>query len=275
MTNDREPHPFFRGEPLILAHRGASAYAPDHTLTAFSRAIDDGADVLEVDAHVSADGHAVLHHSGELAENTEGEGPVRRHTLAALKELDAGYRWSPDGGRSFPYRGQGERIPTFAEALEVFPETRFNVDIKSRAAAPAVRRTIEVRQASDRVLLASWYSWRRWPIVRGYTGPRSATLDQMLAYMLLYWSRLDRLWAPPVDAVQVPERYYGIELVTPRLVRRLAEHGIRVHVWTVDDESDMRRLLEWGVQGLVTNRPDLAVRVRKRYLADRAAGKHL
>lgn len=258
---------FFRGEPLILAHRGASAYAPDHTLTAFRRALEQGADALEVDAHVSADGHAVLHHAGDLSENTEGSGAVHDYTLETLKRLDAGYRWSPDGGRTHPYRGAGERIPTLSEALEAFPAARFNVDIKERAAARAVRRAIDRHGAQERVLLASWYSWRRRPADRGYPGPRSITLDEMLRYMLLYWCRLDGLWAPDVDAVQIPERYYGLRLVTPRLIRRLGERGIRVHVWTVDDERDMERLLDWGVMGLVTNRPDVAERVRSHYLA--------
>jgi glycerophosphoryl diester phosphodiesterase len=262
---------FFEGEPLILAHRGASAYAPDHSLTAIRRALADGADAIEADVHVTADGHPVLHHGGDVSENTEARGPVHGYSLAELRALDAGHRWSPDGGATFPFRGRGERILTVAEALEAFPDARFSLDVKVHAAARPTRRVIDEHYAWDRVLLASWFSWRRRPALRGYPGARSITLDQMLAFMFLHWARLDALWTPPVDALQIPERYYGIPLMTPRLVRRAAAHGIRVHVWTVNDEADMVRLLSWGVKGLVTDRPDLAVRVRARYLAERGA----
>ncbi len=118
------------------------------------------------------------------------------------------------------------------------------------------------------MLLAGWYSWRRNPAGRGYAGPTSVALDEMLPFMILHWLRLDALWAPAVDAFQIPERHHGLRVVTPRLIRRAHRHGIRVHVWTVDDPDDMRRLLDWGADGLVTNRPDVAVRVRAGWQKD-------
>ncbi len=250
----------------MLAHRGASRYAPEHTLTAFQLALEQSADVIEVDSHLTSDGHPVLHHSGDLAETTDQTGRISDHTLDELRSVDAGHLWSSDDGRTHPYRGKGERIPSLAEALEAFPSARFNIDIKDRRAARAVRRVIDEHHASERVLIASWFTWRRAPALHAYTGPRSVTMDQMLPYMLLHWARLDALWVPKVDAFQIPERHFGLRVVTPRLVQRAHRNGLRVHVWTIDIEADMERLLDWGVDGIVTKKPDVAAQARARYL---------
>ena len=257
-------HSFFKGEPLILAHRGASAHAPDHTRAAIRLALDQGADVIECDVHVSRDGHPVLHHGGDLSENTDGSGPVGRYTLSELERFDAGYRFTADG-RNFPHRGRGHRILSLAEALAEFPQARFNIDLKERRAAAPALHAIDQHAASDRILLASFYSWRRAPALRGHTGPLSITQDQMIPFMLLHWAGLDSLWPLELDALQVPERHWGIRIVTPRLIRRAHDLGMRVHVWTVDDAKDMRRLLSWGVDGIVTKRPSLGVQVRERH----------
>ncbi|MHC4108508.1 MAG: glycerophosphodiester phosphodiesterase [Planctomycetota bacterium] len=256
------PHPYFTPGPMILAHRGASAYAPDHTLEALRLALDQGADAIEADVHLTRDGHAVLHHGGDVSENTEGSGKISSHTLSELQSFDAGYRFTPDSGITYPHRGKGHRVTTLAEALDAFPDARFNLDIKERRAAVVARRLIDEFGAHDRVLLASFYSWQRAPALRKYPGPRSITLDQMLGFMLLHWTRLDGLWGAGIDALQIPERYWGLRVVTPRLVERAHRLGMQVHVWTVDDEADMERLLGWGVDGIVTKRPDAAARVR-------------
>lgn len=255
-------HSYFHNEPMVLAHRGASAYAPDHTLEAIALALEQGADAIEVDVHLTRDGHPVLHHGGDLSENTEASGPLGRYSLAELREFDVGYRFTPDAGVSFPHRGKGHSVITLAEALEAFPGVRFNLDIKERRAARATRRVIDEKGAGDRVLLAAFYSWQRSPALRGYKGPRSITLDQMVPYMLLHGARLDALWPMPVDALQLPEQHWGIRVVSPRLIERAHRRGLRVHVWTVDDRQDMERLLDWGVDGIITKRPDVAVQAR-------------
>jgi glycerophosphoryl diester phosphodiesterase len=260
------PHSYFSGEPLVLAHRGASGYAPDHTLPALEMAFEQGADAIEVDVHLSRDGHPVLHHGGDLSENTEGRGPVNEYTLDQLRQFDAGYLFSSDDGTSYPYRGKGQQITTLAEALTTFPQARFNLDVKERRAARPTRELIDRHGAGDRVLIASWYSWQRAPALRGYPGPCSITMDQMLPFLLLHWTRLDGLWDARIDAMQLPERHWGLRVVTPRLIERAHRLGMRVHVWTVDEETDMDRLLDWGVDGIITNKPDLAVKARARHL---------
>jgi glycerophosphoryl diester phosphodiesterase len=249
---------------MVLAHRGASAYAPDHSLEAIELALKQGADAIEADVHLTKDGHPVLHHGGDLSENTQARGPVGSFSLDALRELDAGYRFTPDAGASFPHRGKGHKVVTLAEALEAFPDVRFNLDIKERRAAAATRQLIDRYDASQRVLLAAFYSWQNAPAISGYPGPRSITLDQMLPFKLLHWARLDNLWPARVDAFQLPEVHWGIRVVTPRLIQSAHRRGIRVHVWTVDDEQDMERLLDWGVDGIITKKPDRAVEARLR-----------
>jgi glycerophosphoryl diester phosphodiesterase len=259
-------HPYFSPEPMVLAHRGASAYAPDHTLDAIRIAVEQGADAIEADVHLTRDGHIVLHHGGDLSENTDGSGPLGQFTLDEVRNFVAGFQWSADEGATFPYRGQGQRVTTLREALEAFPDLRFNLDIKERRAARATRRLIDEYDASERVLLAAFYSWQRAPALRGYSGPRSITTEQMAAFLLLHWLRLDGLWGAKIDALQLPETHWGLRVVTPRLVERAHALGMRVHVWTVDSESDMDRLLDWGVDGIITKKPDLAVMARTRHL---------
>jgi glycerophosphoryl diester phosphodiesterase len=229
-------------------------------------AFEQGADAIEVDVHLSRDGHPVLHHGGDLSENTEGRGPVNEYTLDQLRQFDAGYLFSSDDGTSYPYRGKGQQITTLAEALTTFPQARFNLDVKERRAARPTRELIDRHGAGDRVLIASWYSWQRAPALRGYPGPCSITVDQMLPFLLLHWTRLDGLWDARIDAMQLPERHWGLRVVTPRLIERAHRLGMRVHVWTVDEEADMDRLLDWGVDGIITNKPDLAVKARERHL---------
>ena len=124
-------HPFFDlPTPIVVGHRGASGERPENTLPAFERAVAQGAMVLETDVHISRDGVVVLSHDPDLARTTEAEGPIAARSFDELKALDAGYRFSPDGGRSFPQRGRKIRIPSLHEAFEAFPGIRFNVEIK-------------------------------------------------------------------------------------------------------------------------------------------------
>ena len=124
-------HPFLAGgNPLVMAHRGGQGLWPPNTLFAFERAVEMGADILEMDIHASADGVLIVHHDDTVDRTTNGSGAIRDHTLTELKELDAGYHWSADGGETYPFRGKGMRIPTLEEVLEAFPKTRLNIDIK-------------------------------------------------------------------------------------------------------------------------------------------------
>jgi glycerophosphoryl diester phosphodiesterase len=257
----RPGHAYLEGAPLLIAHRGGSALAPENTVAAFRRAVDWwGADLLEIDVHPTADGEVVVIHDATVDRTTDGTGAVASLTLDQLQSLDAGYRFSPDGGASFPFRGRGVAIPTLRQVLEAFPGTRINVEIKDGGAQEAVWRQVHEMGATARVLVAAGKRANR-SRFGDYPGPTSISAEEMRTFYTLHLLRLARFYRAPVDAFQIPERHGPTQVVTPRLVADARRHNVRVHVWTVDDEEDMRRLLRWGVEGIVTDRPDRLARV--------------
>ena len=140
-------HPFFAlPTPLVIGHRGSSGEAPENTLPAFARALAQGAVILETDVHATRDGVVVVYHDERVERTTDGAGAIAELDFAALRALDAGHRYSPDGGRSFPFRGRGLRVATLAEAFEALPGARFNVEIK-RDDAALVEGTVACRGA--------------------------------------------------------------------------------------------------------------------------------
>ena len=245
-----------------MAHRGGSALAPENTLFAFRRAIEWwGADLLEIDVHPTADGEVVVHHDDTVDRTSNGRGPVAAHPLARLKEMDFGHRFTPDGGATFPFRGRGIGISTLAEVLEALPEARVNVEIKDGRAQERVWETIHAAGATERVLVAAGRRANRSRFIGAYPGPMSASAEEMRTFYALHLLRATAFYHPPVDAFQVPERFGSRQLVSPRFVREAHAWNVSVHVWTVDEVADMRRLLEWGVDGVITDRPDRLARL--------------
>jgi glycerophosphoryl diester phosphodiesterase len=256
----RPGHPYLAGGPLLLAHRGGSAFAPENTLPAFRQALDWWrADVLEIDVQPSREGEAVVIHDPTLERTCNGSGPVSAFTLAELRELDAGYRFTPDG-QEYPWRGRGVGFSTLREVLEVFPQARVNVEIKDARAQEAVWATVHALDAVPRVLIAAGDRRNRARFAR-YGGAVSAGRQDMYAFYALYLAGLERLWRPSVDAFQMPEVRRGRQVLGPGAVRALRRHNLAVHVWTINEREDMRRLLDWGVDGIVTDRPDRMARL--------------
>jgi glycerophosphoryl diester phosphodiesterase len=251
----RPPGPW----PANLAHRGASARAPENTLEAFRMAVEQGAGGLELDVHATRDGEIVVIHDATVDRTTDGSGAVADMALDELRRLDAGYRFSPDGGLTFPYRGRGLRIPTLAEVYEEFPDAPVNADIKERRAGAeeAVLRVIERAVAEARTLVASndHAVVRRFRRASGGRIPTAASRREIAAFYLMSRSRLEALGRPAYDALQVPVEHRGIELVTPRFLRAAHSRGVRVDVWTINDPGEMRRLLDLGVDVIMTDRP--------------------
>ena len=251
-----------RGDwPVNLAHRGASARAPENTLEAFRLAVEAGAGGLELDVHVTRDGEVVVIHDASVDRTTDGSGAVAEMELEEIRRLDAGYRFSPDGGRTFPYRGRGVTIPTLAEVYASFPEARVNADIKKAqsGAEEAVLRVIRSAGAEERTLIASTEhavvrKFRR--ISRGHIAT-AASRREIAAFYVLSRARLGALARPVYDALQVPVEHRGIELVTPRFLRAARSTGVRVDVWTINDAAQMRWLLDLGVSGIMTDHPEV------------------
>jgi len=252
---------YLAGAPLLFAHRGGSKLAPENTLEAFRSAVEDwGADILEMDAHLTRDGEIVVIHDPRVDATTDGTGAVENLTWAQLQELDAGYRFLDlDGKPSF--RGRGVRIPRFVDILDALPGVRMNVDAKDRAAAPELVKLLKRRGDEHRVLLAaSEGEWVRSGFL-GFRGPTSATRRQIQLFYLLHRLPGGGPYTPRTDALQVPFVWEGRQVTTPRFIREAHRRNIPVHVWTIDDRETMELLLEWGADGIQTDRPDLLARV--------------
>ena len=244
---------FFAGSlPRILAHRGLATDAPENTLLAFLSALAIGVTHLETDVHASADGVAVISHDADIVRTTGLAGRVDELDFAQLRTVDL---------------GQGQTYPSLEEALLAFPEARFNIDLKSDAVVvPAVEAILRA-QAVGRVLVTSFDNGRRMRAVRALPGVATSASALPFAGALLAVKLglvpIARRLLRDVHAVQVPERLRGVQVITPRTVRLLKRTDVEVHVWTVNDPDDMRRLLDLGIDGLVTDRADLAVAVVK------------
>jgi glycerophosphoryl diester phosphodiesterase len=248
----------------VHAHQGGDHLHPGNTLVAFAHAVELGVDVLELDTHLTADGVVVVIHDDTVDRTTDGTGLVASYALEDLEAFDAGYRWRPPGGPEdvHPFRGQGLTIPSLAEVLAAFPGVGVNVDMKADVPGVPEATCAVIREAGreDSVMVASFVddNLRRFrevcPDVATSAGPAEVT--SFYVFNLLGLGRWTR---PAADAFQVPVRQGSIEVVTPRMVRGLRERGVRVDVWTVNEEAEMRRLIELGVDGIITDRPDLAL----------------
>jgi glycerophosphoryl diester phosphodiesterase len=251
--------------PVNIAHRGGAEIAPENTLEGFREGLRVGAGVLELDVHTTADGHVVVIHDAAVDRTTDSTGAVREMTLAELKRLDAGYRFTRGEGGTFPYRGAGIRIPTLEEVYDEFTEVPINIEIKGERPGieEMVWRIIEEAGAGDRTLVVSEST----PTIRRFrevSGGRVATASssaELISFYLLSRLGLSRSARPRYQALQGPETYHGLRIVTPGFIRAAHERGLRVDVWTIDSEADMRRLLGYGVDGIMTDRPDVLAKL--------------
>ncbi|MBW3628479.1 MAG: glycerophosphodiester phosphodiesterase [Gemmatimonadetes bacterium] len=261
----RPGYPYLAGAPLVMAHRGGSALAPENTLLAFRQAVEWwSSDILELDVHPTRDGEVVVIHDATLDRTTDSKGTVAKLSLAQVQRADAGHCFSPDRGRSYPYRGVGVRVPTLEELLRALPGMRLNVEIKDGRAQRRVWEVVHAAGAVGRVLIAAGKGAHRAKFAR-YAGPVSASGTELRSFYLAHRLRLAHRARPSVDAFQMPERYGGRRVLSPRLIAEAHARNVAVHVWTVNELTDMRRLLDWGVDGIVTDRPDrLAAELHRR-----------
>jgi glycerophosphoryl diester phosphodiesterase len=259
-----KPHPALAlPRKQVFAHRGGSRLRPENTIVAFDHGLSLGADGLEFDVHFSRDGVIVIHHDATLDRTTNRSGPLAALTADELARVDAGFRFSPDGGGTFPFRGQGIGIPTLREVLRRYRDKWLIIELKDNDPELA-RRTIDEVRAADaigRVALGS-FGTRALRAARAYEPALVTGAGQEETRLALYLSWI-RCRAPrrPYDAFQVPEWAGATHVVSPRFVKYAHDAGVAVQVWTVDQEHDMRRLLSWGVDGIISDRPDVAVRV--------------
>jgi glycerophosphoryl diester phosphodiesterase len=260
--------------PMVLAHRGDSLHAPENTLPAFHLAAALGVDALETDVHWTKDGVIVVCHDETVDRTSDGQGAIRDRTLAELRKLDFGYSFTTDGGQTYPFRGKGIQIPTLHEVLTTFPDLRVNIDIKTEHPESLQSFIHEVFRvgAEHRVLAASFHDGvLRQLRAMNQTIATSASTLETAKFCGRLWLHLGAPTNLPYGALQVPVRSHGLQIVTEGFIKMAHSVGTKVHVWTIDDEFTMKALLELGVDGIVSNDPSLAVKVRNEHLLSRSA----
>ena len=246
----------------IIGHRGASGLAPENTIASFDLALAQGADAFEFDIRLTADAIPVVFHDATLDRTTDATGPISSRSLADLQPIDAGARFTADGV-TFPYRGQGVRIPTLTEVLARYPDLPMLVELKLVEAGEPVRLALLAAGAADRVVVASFHQravdpFRRPPFLPGAS--RREIVDLALRSFLRLKPR-DR----GVVLYPVPDRYRGwIPVPTWRFVRNASIHGRPVHVWTINDVPTAEALWSIGCAGMITNFPGLLRAARER-----------
>jgi glycerophosphoryl diester phosphodiesterase len=253
--------------PLVIAHQGGDGIRPGDTLLAFQNAVDIGADVLEMDAHITKDRQIVLMHDERVDRTTDGQGLIEDLTLAELQKLDAAYKWSNDNGKSFPYRGQGVQVPTLKELFEKFPQKRYLIEIKltEDPIHQPLCDLIREYNMQDKVIIASFHD-DAMSLFRE-TCPEiatSASKGEVTPFILLGKLYLSGWLSPKYQSLQVPyetSESYGIPVMTERFIRETHAKNVHVEPWTVDDPELMKLYIQWGVDGIITDRPDLMLQV--------------
>jgi glycerophosphoryl diester phosphodiesterase len=255
--------------PLVIAHQGGDGIWPGNTMYAFEKAVGIGADVLEMDAHITKDSQIVLMHDEEVDRTTDGSALIEDLTLDELKRLDAAFRWSNDGDKTFPYRGQGIQVPTLEELFQKFPQMRYVIEIK-RTQNPIDKPLCDlIRKHSmqDKVLIASFHDEAMQNFRK--TCPEiatSASSTEVRNFVLLGKVFLSGFIAPQYQSIQPPydpKESMNIPIMTARFIREAHAKNVKVEPWTVDDPELMRQYIEWGVDGIMTDRPDLMIEVLK------------
>jgi glycerophosphoryl diester phosphodiesterase len=231
-------------------------------MPSFQAAIDLGTRYLETDIHMTRDGELVVSHDGDLERICGRPGIIREMDYADLANADAGYTFTLDG-REFPFRGKGLRIPRLADLLATFSDAFFNIDLKPEdvSITSSALRVIDAAKMRRRVLLASEHQ-NRLDEVRAMA-PAVATSFGYLEIVALMQAMAarDPAYQPTGDALQIPPEYHSWKLATPETIAMAHRHGVEVHVWTVNDAPAMREMLELGVDGIMSDFPDLALKV--------------
>ncbi|MFD1215637.1 glycerophosphodiester phosphodiesterase [Microbulbifer celer] len=250
--------------PLIISHADDSGQGlyPGNTREFLQQMAALKVDSLEMDIHATADGELVLMHDDTVDRTTDGNGAIRDLTLAQLRELNVAHNWTQDG-KTFPYRENPQKILTLDEVFETFPRYPMVIELKTPdpAAADSLCRTVRAFNKSNQVIISSFHQ----PAIDAFREhcPHVATgagSDEVRLFAIASRLKAMRLVTPRYQALHIPVEYNGIKLISPESVEQAQSRGIRVDVWTVNEEEEMRRLAEMGVDGIMTDRPD---RLRK------------
>jgi glycerophosphoryl diester phosphodiesterase len=246
----------------VIAHRGNRAHAPENTVAAMLEAVALGADAVEFDLRLTRDGELVVAHDATVERTTDGYGPVHEHTAAQLRALDAGAKFSSDGGHSHPWRGRGVGVPSFDELIESLPSTLpCIIELKTADATEALRAAVRHHHIGARVLVAGFERAATRPL-RGAgiaLGACTADVATLTAQALLG----RRARALPYQALCIPPRWHRVPVPIAALARSLRGSGTVVHVWTINDPAQAQQLWRAGVQGILSDDPAAMLAARQ------------
>jgi glycerophosphoryl diester phosphodiesterase len=250
---------------LNIAHRGGRRIRPEHTLLAYDQALADGADILELDVHETSDGVLVVMHDDTVDRTTDCTGAIKEMTLAELRECDAGYEFTDDDGQTYPYRGTGLVVPTLVEVFEGYLDTAFVIEIKQDTPS-IVDHFVEVvreHQVEDKMVGAAFSDDVLEELrIAAPEIPTSMGVTETFQFWGYSFEELDPAYDPPGEFLQVPPQYdLGnriVDVLHPGFVPRAHELDMYVHVWTINEEEEMRFLIEtYEVDGIITDDPPL------------------
>jgi glycerophosphoryl diester phosphodiesterase len=268
-VNCPTPEALLRCDGIVLniAHRGGRRIRPEHTLEAYQQAIADGADVLELDLHATSDGVIVVMHDATIDRTTNGTGAIKEMTFEELRTYDAGYNFPSADAETHPYRGMGLVVPTLEEVLDAFPDVPYVIEIKQAEPSiieefVAITREYEVIDqingaAFDDDVLTELRA----------AAPEMATSfseEEVTAYFFAVNdpNGFDPSYVPPAEFLQVPPRRDALDVLRDPFVPIAHQLGLKVHVWTINDEAEMRELIEErGIDGIMTDDPPLLTTV--------------
>jgi len=266
-------HPYYENAPvpMVIAHQGGDNLRPGDTLTAFQNAVDLGADVLEMDAHITRDSQIVLMHDEQVDRTSDGTGLIEEMTLDELKKLDAAYKWSQDGEKTFPYRGHGVTVPTLEELFQKFPQIRYVIEIKKtqNPIDNPLCTLIRKYNMQNKVMVASFHdeamaNFRKTCPEVATSGSRNEVTPFVLLSKVHLTGLLKNLQFKSLQVPYEPSESYGIPIMTKQFIELAHARNVKIEPWTVDDPELMKEYISWGVDGIITDNPDAMLKILNR-----------
>lgn len=262
---------FQSDRPLVFAHRGGARLVPENTMAAIDNGMKLGSDGFEIDVQLSADGIPIVIHDHTLDRTTDRTGPVSALSAAELARVDAGFQFERDGGH--PFRGQGIGVPRLDDLLAKYPQARVIIEMKGGQPelARAVAASIKKASAIERTCVGSFHQ-SSIDAIRAEHPEVTTSASQEEARWTLHRSWVRWPWTKPRPwvAFQVPEKAGRMRVVSRAFLRHVHREGHAVQVWVVNERADIERLLDWGVDGIISDRPDIAVATRDAWLVHRS-----
>lgn len=256
MKSEKQATPAAR--PIIIAHRGASGLYPENTILAIREAHDNGADLIEIDVKLTQDGHVVLFHDISVDRITNGGGRLDKLTLVQVQSLDAGFKFTRDNGQTFPFAGQGLKIPLLSEVLAELPNAHFQIELKDNSYALPLKvlEVVRSHRAFERTQIATAFG-RLLAFISKVEPQAVLTHSAFDAIKFVVCAAFLYAYRPHFHAgfIDLPLRLFHHRHMVSRAISLAARHGLKVRAYTVNDLDRIKCLVNMGVQGFFTDYP--------------------